>query len=63
MGTIKEILMERDGMSEAAAEELIQAAREELWTWMERGEDNIDLASDICMEYFGLEPDYIMELL
>jgi hypothetical protein len=59
METIKQVLMARDGMSESAAEDLIREAQEDLNERLACGED----AEDICMEYFGLEPDYIMELL
>lgn len=61
--TIKQVLMRRDRMTDEAAEELIQAAREELYDRLAFGEDASELDSEICMEFFGLEPDYIMELL
>ena len=51
--------MRRDGMSEEEAEDLIQEVREDL---MERLEDG-ELPFDICAEWFGLEPDYLDELL
>lgn len=60
METIKEILMRRDGMTAEDADELIQEAKDDL---LERIEDGDDTAHDICEEYFGLEPDYLMELL
>ena len=57
--SIKDVLMRRDGMTAAEAETLIADAIEDL---------NIRLAceetpDDICNEWFGLEPDYIFELL
>ncbi len=58
--TIKEILMTRDGMSADDARSLIVDARLDL---MERIEEGREDAYDICMDYFGLEPDYIFELL
>ena len=58
MRGIKEILMERDGMSEMEADDLISQAREDLNDRLEAGE----LPFDICADWFGLEPDYIDEL-
>lgn len=59
MGTIKEVLIERDGMSAMDADILIEEARQELHKRLEAGEN----AYDICAEYFGLEPDYLIELM
>ena len=56
--SIKSVLMTRDGMSEREAEELIVDARNDM---MERASN--ELLEDICEEWFGLEPDYIMELI
>jgi len=61
MKTIKEILIERDGMSEAAADELIAEAREALQVAIEEGD--FFEAENVCEDYFGLEPDYLMELM
>jgi len=58
---IKEVLMRRDGMTTEEAEELIEQAREDLNERISTG-DYFD-AMDICEEYFGLEPDYLDELL
>lgn len=59
--SIKQILMHRDGMAESTAEELIEEAREGLQNYLEEGD--LVAAYDICEEYFGLEPDYIDELM
>ena len=59
MKTIKEILVERDGLAFKEAEDLIEEAREDLYSRLERGE----YPYDICEEWFGLEPDYIDELI
>ena len=59
MKTIKEILVERDGLASKEAEDLIEEAREDLYSRLERGE----CPYDICEEWFGLEPDYIDELI
>jgi len=59
MGTIKEVLMKRDRISLEDAEDLIQQAKADLY---ERLENN-ELPMDICEEWFGLEPDYLEELI
>jgi hypothetical protein len=51
--------MKRDGMSEEEADILIEDARQDLLERCDTGED----CYDICQEYFGLEPDYLEELL
>ena len=53
--SIKQILMRRDGMSAEDADELIEEAKEAVI----EGQD----PEEVCAEYFGLEPDYIWELL
>ena len=57
--SIKAVLMRRDGMSDKDANNLISECQEEFNIRMETGED----AYDICQEYFGLEPDYLDELM
>ena len=61
MKTIKQVLMERDGMSASEADELIEEAKNALFDYLDEGDQ--ESAQDICEEYFGLEPDYLMELL
>lgn len=51
--------MKRDGITENEADDLIADAKEEMYYRLEHGED----VYDICQEYLGLEPDYLMELL
>lgn len=58
MSTIKHILMTRDNMTETEAENFINEAKEDM---MERLADG-EMPDDICEEWFGLEPDYIMDL-
>ena len=58
---IKEILMTRDKMTEEDALQLIQDAKTQLQEYVANG--YFGYAEDICQEYFGLEPDYIDELL
>ena len=57
--TIKDILMRRDGMTEEEALDLIQQAKLDL----EEGLSNEKPDYNICEKWFGLEPDYIDELL
>jgi len=59
MQTIKEILMKRDGMTAQAADALIQDAKDDLNGRLAEGE----MPHEICQEWFGLEPDFIMELI
>lgn len=59
--SIKKVLMERDGLSEQEAEEQIFEAKGLLQQYLSEGD--FMGAEDICQECFGLEPDYIFELL
>ena len=58
---IKIILMRRDGMSEREADELIEEAKEAVIDYLE--EDDFLGAENVCAEYFGLEPDYLWEII
>ena len=53
--TLKQVLMRRDGLSAAEADELIDEARERVL----EGED----PEEILHDDFGLEPDYIWDLI
>ena len=57
MNPVVKILMERDGMEEQEATDLVRETKEELMN--SRCYDG----ADIIMENLGLEPDYIMEIL
>ena len=46
-------------MTEEEAEDFIQEAREDFQERLSAGED----LQDFCEEYFGLEPDYLMDLI
>lgn len=59
METIKEILMRKYTMTADGAEAIIQEAAKDLANRLENGEN----ADDICQEWFGLEPDYLFELI
>jgi hypothetical protein len=60
--TIKQILIERDGKTEAEADELINQAKDDLHNRFQDEEKYGD-PYEICYDWFGLEPDYIMELM
>jgi len=61
MKKIKQILIERDGMDADEAQSLIDEAVEVLQEYIENGE--MDSAYNICQDYFGLEPDYLDEIM
>ena len=61
MESIKEVLMRRDNMPEDEADELIEEAKDAIATYLESGD--VMAAEEVCYEYFGLEPDYLMELI
>jgi uncharacterized tellurite resistance protein B-like protein len=58
--SLKRVLMERDGVTSAEADELIEAARDECYELIEAGA--MTEAMDICEAHFGLEPDYLDDL-
>lgn len=53
--SILEVLMRRDGMSKENAQEMIDEAKERV----AEGED----PEEILLDDFGLEPDYVFDLL
>ncbi len=59
MKSIKETLIERDGMDPDDADALIADAQEEFDEHIKN--NDLEEAENICSEWFGLEPDYIME--
>lgn len=59
--SIKDILIRRDGMTEDEAINLIEEAKEALQEYLENFD--IDGAENICQEFFGLEPDYMFQLI
>ena len=58
---IKEVLMERDNLSENEAYEMILSAIPEFSEAIDN--QDFDHAEDVLADYFGLEPDYITDLL
>lgn len=59
MESIKEILMRRDGMTSDEADDMIADAQEDFDERINDGE----LPYDFCEEWFGLEPDYLIEFM
>ena len=59
--SIKQILIRRDKITSSHADQLIDEARNAMFDYLDNLDD--DAAENVCMEYFGLEPDYITELL
>ena len=57
--SLVKVLMERDKMTEEDAEDLIEQAVEDLKERLDDGE----MPFDICEEWFGLEPDFLEELI
>jgi hypothetical protein len=61
MRSIKEILMDRDGMTSEEADDLIAEVKEEIYFAAENFD--YELVEDIMYSSLGLEMDYIFELL
>ena len=59
--SIRQVLMRRDNLTKSEAQEQIDGAREQLQEYLAEGD--MESAENICQEYFGLEPDYLLELL
>ena len=59
MRNLKQVLIERDGITAQEADQQIADCKEELNERLAQG----DMPFDICEEHFGLEPDYLDELL
>ena len=58
MKSLLQTLIDRDGTEEAARVQIVRA-REHLLERLDNGE----VPLDICEEEFGLEPDYIEDLI
>ncbi|MCD6233628.1 MAG: hypothetical protein J7K63_01130 [Candidatus Marinimicrobia bacterium] len=58
---IKTVLMERDYMTHEEAEDLITEAMNDFAERLLH--EDISSAYDICMDYFGLEPDYLEDIM
>lgn len=54
-------LMKRDKLTMVEAVELVRVAKSQLNEYLDSGD--IEAAENICEEYFGLEPDYLDDLM
>ena len=61
MKSIVDVLMRRDGMTREDAEQLVADCKVDLYDAIENGD--FMYADDICQSWFGLDSDYMMELL
>jgi len=59
--SIKDILMRRDNLTSDEAQNLIDEAKEAMNEYLDN--NDIESAYNVCSEYFGLEPDYLDELI
>jgi hypothetical protein len=59
MGTIKDVLIRRDGLSENDAINRVNEGKKIFQKSINNGEMNFDF----CGEFFGLEVDYLFELI
>lgn len=62
MNRVVKILMERDGLTDEEAKSELEMNREELYEAIHDGEDT-EYVEDLFSELFGLEPDYIFDVL
>ena len=58
MNEVVKILMELDEIDQETAEALVRETRNEILN-----AENVFDADDIIMDYLGLEPDYIFDIL
>lgn len=61
MTSLKQTIMERDSLTSSEADELIEEAQTELQYLLSIGETEV--AYDICSAHFGLESDYLEDLI
>ena len=59
MSELKKVLMSRDKLTSKQADDRISQAADDLMQRLGNGED----CYDFCSEEFGLEPDYLMDLV
>jgi len=61
MDDLKTTIMRRDDISSEEADDQIAEAKAQLMEYLEEGDSCS--AQDICEEFFGLEPDYLFDLI
>lgn len=60
MNRVVKILMDRDNIDQENAEALVRETRDEI---LSLDEDDIFEIDDIILDYLGLEPDYVFDIL
>lgn len=60
MNRVVKILMDRDNIDQENAEALVRETRDEI---LSLEEDDIFEIDDIILDYLGLEPDYVFDIL
>lgn len=60
MNRVVKILMDRDNIDQENAEALVRETRDEI---LSLGEDDVFEIDDIILDYLGLEPDYVFDIL
>lgn len=65
METVKQVLMRRDHMDAEAADEMIEEFQSQVNELLENESNNpmmlMENLEDMLKDWFGLEPDYLME--
>ena len=61
MTELKKVIMKKYDWNEQEADSAIEEAKTALQEYLE--DDNQESAFDICEEMFGLEPDYLFDIL
>jgi hypothetical protein len=59
--SLKSVLMQRDQLTSDEADDQIEDARRQFNSYLDAG--NLTGAEQVCAEFFGLEPDYVIEFL
>ena len=60
MKSLKQTIMDMDGISSKEADKQIADAKAAILEYLEYGD--MESAHDVCEEFFGLEPDYLLDL-
>jgi len=59
MKSIRDILIKRDKITQESADELIREAQYAFDEYLAEGDE--ESAYNVCQEFFGLEPDFLVE--
>ncbi len=61
MSNLKQTIIIRDNLTSEQADRQIAAAITELNQHLNHGDE--EAASEVCLDHFGLEPDFLLDLL